>query len=149
MNREWLADRRMRPSHRVGMKLFVIVNHKPSLCRSSARDMYVLGLLHDIGYQFAVCNRDHARLDGEVLKEQGYKLWREVYWHGRGQREYDSPELRLLNYCDMIVGPDGEAMSMRQRIDDLTRRYGSGSQEELDGIELAHFFEGWNPEICD
>ena len=141
-----IVDRRLRHSHGVGVKLFTLVNHKPTLCRTAAREMYVLGLLHDIGYQFAANSDEHAKFGGELLKKQGFKLWREVFWHGRVQREYDSPELRLLNYCDMIVGPNGEPMTMKQRIADLTFRYGGGSQEERDGIALARFFEDWNPE---
>ena len=71
------------------------------------------------------------------MKEQGYKYWKEVYYHGIPQDEYDSPMLRLLNYADMITGPAGEYMTIEQRIEDIAKRYGEGSWQDLEARKLA------------
>ena len=100
-------------------------------------EAYVLGLLHDIGYEFAENQKDHSYIGGRILKEQGYKYWREVYYHGVPQEEYDSVMLRLLNYVDMITGPTGEYMTIRERIEDISRRYGEGSWQEQEAQRLS------------
>jgi putative nucleotidyltransferase with HDIG domain len=98
---------------------------------------FVLGILHDIGYEFSQKQQEHANKGGLVLKEQGYKYWKEVYYHGIPQREYDSSMLRLLNYADMTTGPTGEYMTIQERINDISERYGKGSWQEIDATELV------------
>lgn len=101
-------------------------------------EAFVLGMLHDIGYEFSSKQQEHANKGGLVLKEQGYKYWKEVYYHGIPQEEYDSPVLRLLNYVDMITGPSGEYMTIQKRIEDIAERYGKGSWQEQEALELSH-----------
>lgn len=99
-------------------------------------DMYVLGMVHDIGYPFVEEQKDHAKVGGEILKKQGYMYWREVYYHGIFQNEYDSPELRLLNFADITTGPSGEDMTMQQRIDNISERYGADSPQTKEAEKL-------------
>ena len=37
----------------------------------------------------------------------------------------------------MTTSPSGENMTIKQRIDDIALRYGKGSKQELDAIELS------------
>lgn len=104
-------------------------------------DAFILGMLHDIGYEFSEDQKEHANKGGLVLKEQNYKYWLEIYYHGIPQNEYDSPMLRLLNYVDMITGPTGEYMTIQQRIDDIAIRYGENSWQELEAINLVQQME--------
>ena len=46
--------------------------------KQKCEEMFVLGFLHDIGYEFAEQQCDHASVGGEMLKNQGYKYWKEV-----------------------------------------------------------------------
>lgn len=46
--------------------------------------------------------------------------------------------LRLLNYVDMITGPDGTYMSIDDRINDIAERYGDDSWQVKEAIELAN-----------
>ena len=94
-------------------------------------------MIHDIGYDFSDEQKEHAYKGGKILEEQGYKYWKEVYYHGICQTEYDSAMLRLLNYVDMITGPTGEYVAIEERIEDIAKRYGKGSWQELEAIELA------------
>jgi len=103
----------------------------------NANEMFVLGFLHDVGYEFSDKQEDHAQNGGEILKEQRYKYWKEVYYHGYPQNEYISKELALLNYADMTTGPRGENMSVDERIKDIKIRYGENSYQALAAKELA------------
>ena len=82
------------------------------------------------------------------MKEQNYKYWQEVFYHGISQNEYDSPMLRLLNYVDMITGPTGEYITIRERIDDISKRYGKGSWQEQEAIELSKLLSKNNDMGC-
>ena len=128
---------RMKHSVAVAIKMKELVIQKPDKYGCSPDDAFVLGMLHDIGYGFSDDQKEHANKGGMVLKEQGYKYWQEVYYHGIPQEEYDSQMLKLLNYVDMITGPTGEYMTVQERIDDIADRYGKGSWQELEAIELS------------
>jgi|GEM_PF-297848 len=100
-------------------------------------DLFLLGYLHDIGYAFADEQRNHACAGGEELKRQGYRYWREVYYHGKVQEEYDSAELDLLNYADMVTDVNGNDVTVSERIADIGRRYGESSYQKKESEELA------------
>ncbi|WP_443596454.1 hypothetical protein [Agathobacter sp.] len=100
-------------------------------------EAFVLGVLHDIGYKFSSQQQEHASIGGLLLKEQGYKYWQEVYYHGIPQNNYDSNMLRLLNYADMITGPTGIYMTIQERIDDIAKRYGEDSWRVKEAIDLS------------
>lgn len=129
---------RMKHSLAVATKMKQMVVSDPIKYPFAPDEAFVLGLLHDIGYEFASEQKEHANKGGLVLKDQGYKYWREVYYHGIVQADYDSPMLRLLNYADMITGPSGECMTVKERINDIAMRYGKGSWQEQEAMELAN-----------
>lgn len=116
------------------MKKIVLENQEKYSC--TPEDMFILGLVHDIGYEFANEQPQHAVVGGIALKNQGYKYWKEVYYHSRIQNEYMSNELLLLNYADMTTGPHGESMSLTQRHEDVVKRYGKGSHQDLEVAEV-------------
>ncbi len=101
------------------------------------REAFTLGLLHDIGYEFCDKQSEHANKGGLLLKEQGYKYWKEVFYHGIPQNEYASNMLSLLNYADMVTGPDGTSMTVQERIDDIADRYGNDSEQVENAVNLA------------
>lgn len=118
-----------------------VANKMQELAKDKAEvdsnDAFILGLLHDIGYQFTENTGEHAKVGGEVLKNQGYKYWKEVYYHGIPQKDFDSPMLQLLNYADMTIGPTGNELTIKERILDISNRYGRGSIQEETAIALA------------
>ena len=109
----------------------------------SPEEAFIIGYLHDVGYEFTEIQTEHAKVGGEKLKEQGYKYWREIYYHGFPQREYNSPELRLLNYIDMTTGPSGEDMTVQQRIEDIGIRYGENSIQVIKARELLNMIDSY------
>lgn len=127
---------RLKHSYAVACCMRDIVQRHPEDYACSPEDMYILGMLHDIGYAFVEHQPDHAHAGGLALKRQGYRYWREVYYHSIPQEEYDSAELRLLNYADITTGPDGNPMAMQERIDNIILRYGKGSIQEQKAVKM-------------
>lgn len=85
---------------------------------------YILGFLHDIGYDFTENKPEHNKVGGKILKRMGYPYWREVFYHGEFEKEYSSEELFYLNYADMTTDGKGETVSLDERLEDVEKRYG-------------------------
>ena len=90
------------------------------------KDMFTLGLLHDIGYEFG-SSEEHHIIGCEMLKNQGYKYYKEVLHHGKPINDYSSKELDLLNYADMSVDKQGNIVSFDDRLQDIAIRRGVDS----------------------
>ena len=72
-------------------------------------ELYTIGLLHDIGYAFLE-EKDYIKhnvVGGEVLRKQGFKFWKEIYYHGVVNSPYQSEYLDILNIADMHIDSEG------------------------------------------
>ena len=100
-----------------------------------AEDMFVLGLLHDIGYEFGD-NLDHNDIGGHILERQNYKYFNEVKYHGVCESNYQSNELDLLNYADMHINARGDYVSFDERLEDIKNRRGGESQAYISSKKI-------------
>ena len=89
-------------------------------------EMFTLGLLHDIGYEFGGSEQHHTK-GAEMLEKQNYKYFREVLFHGKPNTGYESPALDLLNFADMHINKVGEFVSYEDRLEDIAGRRGYDS----------------------
>lgn len=98
-------------------------------------EMYILGLLHDIGYLDG--KPDHEVNGARLLEKEGYKHSSIVSWHGTTPLDYmrlrdcsieDIPkELILLWEADLSVNSLGYEVSFNERLKDIGLRYGFDS----------------------
>ncbi len=95
----------------------------------SQQDLFLLGYLHDVGYEFSDEQADHEEIGGLMLKKNGYRFWREVYHHGNPDAAYASELLDILNAADMQTSAAGERCSFDSRLADIARRYGEESPQ--------------------
>ena len=91
-----------------------------------SQEMFTLGLLHDIGYEFGGSEEHHTK-GAEILEKQGYKYYREVLYHGKPTSEYSSPALDLLNFADMHIDKKGNYVTFEDRLQDIANRRGTDS----------------------
>ena len=140
-----LTNDRMNHCLSVAKKMKELVQKDPERYNASPEEAFTIGILHDIGYEFSDEQRVHASNGGLILKMQGYKYWKEIFYHGSVQSEYTSPELWLLNYVDMITGPTGDYTTAEDRIDDISLRYGTNSWQTKEALALYKKLqeEGW------
>lgn len=137
---------RMKHSLEVARKMKILVELEPTKYHINPEDAFLLGILHDIGYEFCNTQDEHAKIGGNILRAQGYKYWKEVYYHGIIQYEYNSSLLQLLNFVDMTTGPNGEDMTMEERINDIIKRYGKESKQAKETRELVKYFNSLKEE---
>lgn len=96
-----------------------------------AREMFIMGFLHDIGYEFLPSGKGHAALAGELLQTSGYKYYKEIANHGYHKLTDVSDELFILNAADMTTDVHGHDCSLSERLDDIAFRYGNQSDAYL------------------
>lgn len=117
---------RLKHSYAVGKKMMEI-GKKYKLSDFELQELFVLGLNHDIGYEFGN-NSNHNAIGGKILKENNYKYWQEVYYHGQTECKYNSLYLDILNMADMQIDKQGNDVGYDKRLEDIKSRYGEDSQ---------------------
>ena len=127
---------RLKHSYAVANKMVEIGKSK-NLNDNELEDLFLLGLVHDIGYQFGK-NEDHNIVGGNILKNNNYKYYKEVYYHGIPNSEYKSLYLDILNTADMMIDKYGNDVGFDKRLEDIKSRYGEDSSVYLKCIELIN-----------
>jgi len=98
-----------------------------NLSEDAIKELFVLGLNHDIGYEFSKDGKRHNEIGGEILRKTGFKHWKEVYYHGILTQEYSSKYLDILNCADMQIDKYGNDVGFEKRLEDIKSRYGAES----------------------
>lgn len=131
---------RLKHSYAVAKKMMEIGKEK-NLNKKEIEELFILGLNHDIGYEFTNNGINHNKIGGEILKNSGYKYWKEVYYHGELQEEYNSEYLTILNQADMQIDKHGEDVGYDKRLEDIKKRYGKDSEVYYKCKNLIDFFK--------
>lgn len=103
------------------------IGEKFNLGKEKLEDLFILGLNHDIGYALGCNNVEHNVVGGGKLKNNDYKYWKEVYYHGNPNTEYNSLFLKILNMADMQIDKYGNDVGYEKRLEDIKTRYGEDS----------------------
>ena len=128
-----------RSLHSLGVaKKMVAIGKSKGLKASDLNDLFTLGIVHDMGYEFGPGN-EHQKLGGLVLKENGYRYWQEVYYHGLIQNEYSSLFLDILNQADMQIDKKGKDVGYSGRLEYIKSRYKEDSKVYASCVELVNF----------
>ena len=107
------------------------------LLENEIANCFVIGYSHDIGYEFAKDGINHNKIGGEILKQTGFKYWKEVYYHGIVDSEYESVYLNILNQADMQIDKYGNDVGYDKRLEDIKNRYGEKSEIYINCSKLV------------
>ena len=128
-----ISKKRMAHMHGVAEWMYA---HAEEYGCENKDEMYLLGLVHDIGYLYG-SKEEHEQKGAELLGLDTY-LGRFVQAHGLTPQEYtdchggigcDIPkEMILLWTADMTVDLSGEAVGFKKRLDDIGKRHGTDSE---------------------
>ena len=100
-----------------------------------SEDMFLLGMLHDFGYEFTENGKNHAIVAGQILERSGYKYWQDVVNHSEKATDNMSDETFIINCADLSVSPDGQDITIAERVEDIGRRHGKNSTQYLIAFE--------------
>ena len=117
---------RLKHSLSVARKMVEIAKDK-NMTDEEIKICFLIGFNHDIGYEFTENGINHNIIGGEILKQNGFKHWKEIYYHGILQDEYDSIYLTILNQADMQIDKYGNDVGYDKRLEDIKNRYNEDS----------------------
>ena len=132
-----MDDDRIKHSLAVAKKMVEIASNI-GLSNEKIGDCFLIGLNHDIGYEFAENKLDHNKIGGEILKRTGFKYWKEIYYHGMITDEYNSLYLNILNQADMQIDKYGNDVGYEKRLEEIKKRYGDVSEEYKNSKKLIN-----------
>jgi len=101
-------------------------------------EMFTLGLLHDVGYEFGEIET-HNNKGGDILEKQNYKYYNEVKYHGIPKAPFSSTALDLLNYADMHIDKYGNYVTFEERLQDIASRRGVDSPFYKNSKQIADY----------
>lgn len=113
-----------------------------------ARNMYVLGFLHDIGYRFTTTDdkTKHpyigaAMVDGIVSDEMKMA----ILYHGCPYEDVPdacrTKALDLLNWADMNISSKGIYVGTEKRLNDIMERYGENSSQYINAVKIIDYLQ--------
>lgn len=131
-----------RIKHSLGVaKKMMEIGKQLGLSQADCRQLFILGLNHDIGYEFSRDGKNHGEIGGEILMRSGFNHWKEVYYHGRLTQEYSSRYLDILNYADMQIDKYGNDVGIEGRLEDIKSRYGEESEVYLNCQTMSNLLK--------
>lgn len=133
-----LSDSRLFHMRSVAYKSYKLARNVFKMEEDVARGLFVMGLTHDFAYAFVKNQTEHEHEGGRILKLSGFNWADVVFDHGNPDIESWTDELLILNLADMTTGPNGESLTMDQRLVDIKNRYGPESTQLIRANRLAN-----------
>ncbi len=122
-----MDEDRIKHSIAVARKMVEIAKNK-NLSEEEIKNCFVIGYNHDIGYEFTTNGINHNIIAGQILKNNNFKYWREIYYHGEINTDYNSIYLTILNQADMQIDKYGNDVGYSKRLEDIKNRYHENSE---------------------
>jgi len=132
-----MDNNRLKHSLAVARKMVEIAKLN-KLSDTEIADCFIIGYNHDIGYEFAEDGINHNKIGGEILKQTEFKYWKEIYYHGIADSEYQSIYLDILNQADMQIDKYGNDVGYYKRLEDIKFRYGEKSEVYINCSKLIN-----------
>ena len=117
------------------------------------RRCFILGWIHDVGYEFSEKQSEHPNVSEELLctlgdafgvissstpyNEEWITTLSAIKDHG-SYTENETVEWKILNMADMQVDSQGNEVSVSQRLDDIKNRYGEHSDQYFTACDICY-----------
>ncbi len=110
------------------------------------RKCFMLGWIHDVGYEFAEKQSEHPDISADMLllisKDNAIAnldkpFYKAIKEHGKYPSEM-TEEYKILNMADMQVDSRGNEVTVSERLDDIKERYGEHSDQYLTACDICY-----------
>lgn len=105
------------------------------------KKMFMLGYLHDVGYEFVEDKDDHPMMSCELLDLLSYESSKTnmsaIANHGMLSEGNRSDEWRILTMADLQIDSEGNDVGILLRLKDIRDRYGEDSKEYETSCKVA------------
>lgn len=106
------------------------------------RKMFLIGYLHDVGYEFSTTQAEHPDISEKILMLLGFQndkigeALHAIKYHGR-YTKHSTLEWKILNIADMTINSKGNKVTVYERLEDIKSRYGEHSDQYLTAYDIA------------
>lgn len=140
-----ISDEKLRHCLGVARKAYEIAQmygHDDDFCMR----MFMLGFVHDVGYEFCKLPEDHATMSASMMlmlnddyaaSDIRQKSFLAIKEHG-DPNGTQSDEWRILNTADLIIDYAGREVPVMERLNDIKNRYGEHSLQYQNACETAY-----------
>jgi predicted hydrolase (HD superfamily) len=136
-----ISDDKLKHILTVARKCYSLAKEKYALSEEDARKCFVLGFLHDIGYEFSENMSEHPSVGTNILNSisdiELKSIINAIKNHGNVNHSNYSIADYILNEADLSVNAKGENVSVQDRLNDIMERYGEKSSQYKDAYILA------------
>lgn len=139
-----IPENRLKHCYGVGWVMYKVAKDYYKWNENKCREMFILGLLHDAGYEFVGHNDSsilHSKILSKLLNHNNYCYDKEIKYHDMFTKKYKSKELELLWLADMVVDGQGNIVGFEGRIKDIKKRHGKNSKVAKDSEKLIRYLE--------
>lgn len=134
-----ISENRLRHSLGVARKAYRIakdLGFNEAFCRK----MFMLGWVHDVGYEFTENQADHSFVSANLvslLTNNQSKSIQAVKHHGR-YISHPTDEWRILNMADMQIDVEGSEVDVSKRLNGIKEKYGEHSDQYLTACDVCY-----------
>ena len=136
-----ITDNRMDHTIAVARKCYDLARKEYGMSEENARKAFLMGFLHDIGYEFAIEAPAHPNVAVDILTSFNNIEWDQMVFaimtHGKPQRFLGTTYQAILNAADLTVNNKGEAVSMEERCEGIKVTYGQESPQYYNAIKMV------------
>lgn len=135
-----ISDDRMKHILAVARQAYNIARTKYKLNENDCRKAFIIGYLHDVGYEFSENNLEHPEKGFSLIRDTLGVEIQEILKHGDPYAEQDL-FLAILNEADLTVDSKGNIVTVEERLNDIKSRYSADAIEYLNPLSVAKKLE--------
>ena len=112
--------------------------------------MWLLGYLHDIGYEFAISPEVHAITGAKMYlrlpesttpSDQNDPIFLAIKEHGDPDAAHQSEEWLILNQADRLIDSTGKEVGYDKRLQDIRTYYGESSLQYQNAVKIVEIIK--------
>ena len=141
-----ISENRLRHILGVSRKAYKIAK-KMGYDEDFCRRCFMLGWLHDVGYEFSETQSEHPGVSAKMMlcitpednasSDSRRLFYKAIKEHGQYTSEM-TVEYKILNMADMLVDSMGNEVTASQRLNDIRDRYGEYSDQYLTACDICY-----------
>lgn len=135
-----ISEHRLDHTIAVARKCYDLAKNEYDMSEMDARKMFLMGFLHDMGYEFSENTEEHPGVVSDILNSLSEQNLQDTVFairtHGKPQRFIGTYHQAILNEADLTVNHLGQNVSMEERCEDIRKRYGDTSHQYLNSVQM-------------
>ncbi len=128
------------------------IAHDMGFDEDFCRRMFMVGWIHDVGYEFSEEPSEHSKISKELLyqlinsngihdkRSISKKSINAIINHGKcSDNEVDNDiQWKIINMANMLIDSKGNEITPEQRLNEIKESFGEDSKQYNDALEICY-----------